>query len=185
MSREELEAIRRIHCDVIQQLNLDILSDIARMIKASIAGGRKVMICGCGGSAADAQHFAAELVGRFQKDRKPLAAIALTTDSSILTAVGNDFGFDEIFSRQISALGRVGDVLLAISTSGRSAVIHEAVLEADRVGCRVASFTGLSGGWLVQNSELTFVVKSTDTARIQEAHELALHMICHLLDLPK
>jgi len=154
-------------------------------IVASLTSGGKVLACGNGGSAADAQHFSAEFVGRFERERPELAAIALTTDTSILTAVGNDYAFDAVFSRQVRALGQPGDVLLAITTSGNSSNILAAVEAAHARDMVVIGMTGRDGGKMGQTLRETDVhicVPHPRTARIQEVHILALHCICDGVD---
>ena len=148
----------------------------------SLRAGGKVMFAGNGGSAADAQHWAGELVSRFYYDRPGLAAIALTTDSSILTAIGNDYGYDYTFARQVEALGRTGDVLLAISTSGNSPNIIRAAEAARARGVAVVGFTGEGGGKLAPLSDICFRVPSTETPRIQEGHEFIGHLLCALVE---
>jgi D-sedoheptulose 7-phosphate isomerase len=156
---------------------------------SSINKGGKILACGNGGSAADAQHFAAELVGRFERERKELGAIALTTDSSILTAIGNDYGYDEVFSKQVRALGKPEDILLAISTSGNSKNVILAIEAAQKIGMGVIAFTGRGGGKInqllkEQNSlqNVHLCVPSERTARIQETHLLLLHCLCDGID---
>ena len=148
----------------------------------SLRAGGKVMFAGNGGSAADAQHWAGELVSRFYYDRPGLAAIALTTDSSILTAIGNDYGYDYTFARQVEALGRTGDVLVAISTSGNSPNIIRAAEAARARGVAVVGFTGEGGGKLAPLSDICFRVPSTETPRIQEGHEFIGHLLCALIE---
>ena len=148
----------------------------------SLRAGGKVMFAGNGGSAADAQHWAGELVSRFYYDRPGLAAIALTTDSSILTAIGNDYGYDYTFARQVEALGRTGDVLVAISTSGNSPNIIRAAEAARARGVAVVGFTGEGGGKLAPLSDICFRVPSTETPRIQEGHEFIGHLLCALVE---
>ena len=148
----------------------------------SLRAGGKVMFAGNGGSAADAQHWAGELVSRFYYDRPGLAAIALTTDSSILTAIGNDYGYDYTFARQVEALGRTGDVLVAISTSGNSPNIIRAAEAARARGVAVVGFTGEGGGTLAPLSDICFRVPSTETPRIQEGHEFIGHLLCALVE---
>ena len=148
----------------------------------SLRAGGKVMFAGNGGSAADAQHWAGELVSRFYYDRPGLAAIALTTDSSILTAIGNDYGYDYTFARQVEALGRTGDVLVAISTSGNSPNIIRAAEAARARGVAVVGFTGEGGGKLAPLSDICFRVPSTETPRIQEGHEFIDHLLCALVE---
>ena len=145
----------------------------------------KILACGNGGSAADSQHFAAELVGRFERERQELAAIALTTDSSILTAVANDYSFDEIFSKQVRALGKPGDILFAISTSGNSRNVIAAIDAAHLKGLHVVGMTGRNGGkiaGLMQSGDVLLNVDSQITTRIQEVHLLTLHCLCDAID---
>lgn len=158
------------------------LTLFAEKISQAFTADRKLMICGNGGSAADAQHIAAEFVNRFMLERPPLPAIALTTDSSVITSIGNDYSFEEIFSKQIKALGMEGDVLLAITTSGNSGNVISAVKAARAVGIYTAVFTGGDGGRVRSLADMALVVKSNTTARIQEAHSLAGHVICQLVD---
>jgi D-sedoheptulose 7-phosphate isomerase len=154
----------------------------AEKISQAFTGDRKLMLCGNGGSAADAQHIAAEFVNRFMLERPPLPAIALTTDSSVITSIGNDSSFEEIFSKQIKAIGMEGDVLLAISTSGNSGNVISAVKAARALGIYTVAFTGGDGGRVRSLVDMALVVKSNTTARIQEAHSLAGHIICQLVD---
>jgi len=149
---------------------------------AALSAGRKLLLCGNGGSAADAQHWAAELVSRFHYDRPGLAAIALTTDSSILTGIGNDYGYDRVFARQVEALGAPGDVLFALSTSGRSPNILAALHAARGKGLVTAGFTGAAGGEMPALCDLLLRVPSDSTPRIQEAHEVAGHIICAAIE---
>lgn len=148
----------------------------------SLRAGGKVMFAGNGGSAADAQHWAGELVSRFYYDRPGLAAIALTTDSSILTAVGNDYGYDYTFARQIEALGQAGDVFIAISTSGNSPNILRAAQAARARGMHVLGFTGRGGGKLAPLADICFRMPSDETPRIQEGHEFIGHLLCALIE---
>jgi len=150
-----------------------------------VTNNGKILACGNGGSAADAQHFIAELVGRFERERLPLAGIALNTDTSILTAVGNDYGYAQIFSRQISALGHPGDVLVAISTSGNSANVQQAIQTAQEREMRVIALTGKGGGAmndLLSTDDIHLCVPHDRTMRIQEIHILLLHMLCDGID---
>lgn len=158
------------------------LERAARTCIEAIERGNKLMVCGNGGSAADAQHFAAELVGRFQKQRRGLPAIALTTDTSILTSVANDSGYEQIFARQIEALARPGDVLLAISTSGTSSNVVAAARTARALGCSVIAWTGQSPGPVGEAAEVRIVVPSCVVARIQEIHELSLHALTDVIE---
>ncbi len=154
----------------------------AGMLVACLRSGGKVLICGNGGSAADAQHIAAELVGRFKRERKALAAIALTTDTSILTALANDYSYDDIFRRQVEALGRPGDLLLAISTSGRSPNLLLAAREAKSRGLKTCALLGKDGGELAGEVDLALIVPSSDTARIQEGQGVIYHILCDLVE---
>ena len=162
------------------------ISDAVSAVVGCITGGGKVLACGNGGSASDAQHFAAEFIGRFERERPGLAAIALTTDTSILTAVGNDYDFNSIFSKQVQALGSPGDVLLAISTSGNSANVLAAVDVAHAKEMTVIALTGRGGGKLrdqLTETDVHICVPHERTARIQEVHLLTLHCICDAVDL--
>jgi D-sedoheptulose 7-phosphate isomerase len=155
---------------------------LAEKIASSFTSDRKLMICGNGGSAADAQHIAAEFVNRYSLERPPLPAIALTTDTSVITSIGNDYSFDKIFSKQVKAIGMEGDVLLAISTSGNSENVLLAVKDARVQGIYTAGFIGNDGGKLAGQVDLAIVVKNRVTSRIQEVHILAGHILCHLVD---
>ncbi len=157
----------------------------AELLLACLMNDGRFLICGNGGSAADAQHFAAEMTGRFEKERMELAAIALTTDTSALTAIGNDYGFEHIFSKQVRALGRAGDVLVGISTSGNSANVIEAIKAAHERDMRVIALTGRDGGKIaamLQDSDILLNVPHPRTARIQENHILLIHAICDCID---
>ena len=157
----------------------------AELLLACLMNDGRFLICGNGGSAADAQHFAAEMTGRFEKERMELAAIALTTDTSALTAIGNDYGFEHIFSKQVRALGRAGDVLVGISTSGKSANVIEAIKAAHERDMRVIALTGRDGGKIaamLQDSDILLNVPYPRTARIQENHILLIHAICDCID---
>ncbi|MHA1539606.1 MAG: D-sedoheptulose 7-phosphate isomerase [Alphaproteobacteria bacterium] len=148
----------------------------------AILAGNKILLCGNGGSAADAQHIAAELSGRFTKDRKPLAGLALTTDTSALTAIGNDYGYDHIFSRQIEAIGQAGDIVIGISTSGNSANILKAFEMAIEKKITPIGLAGKDGGKMKDFAETLLIVPSDTTARIQEMHILIGHMLCGALE---
>ena len=156
--------------------------EAVRISTTALRVGHRLLFAGNGGSAADAQHWAGELVSRFYYDRPGLAAIALTTDTSILTAIGNDYGYDYVFARQVEALGQAGDVLFAISTSGRSKNILRAVNAARTRGLFVIGFTGASGGELAAACDVCFRVPSDETPRIQEGHEFLGHMVCALIE---
>ena len=162
------------------------ISQAIELMFNALSNGNKVLACGNGGSAGDAQHFAAELVGRFERERFPLPGIALTTDTSIITAVGNDYSFKEIFSKQVQAFGQAGDILLAISTSGNSANVLAAVEAALEREMRVVAMTGKDGGQLAQmltDADVHINVPHARTARIQEVHLVAIHSICDGLDV--
>ncbi|HTQ77672.1 MAG TPA: phosphoheptose isomerase [Burkholderiales bacterium] len=158
----------------------------AALMAGALAAGGKVLACGNGGSAGDAQHFAAELVNRFEVERPPLAAIALTTDSSALTSIANDYSYDQVFEKQLRALGRRGDVLLAISTSGNSASVVAAVAAARQLGVTTVALTGRGGGRIsaqLTPDDVHICVPHERTVRIQEVHLLALHCLCDGIDL--
>ena len=156
--------------------------DIARTMAVALAGGAKVMFCGNGGSAADSQHLAAEFVNRFKLERPPLPGLALTTDTSIITAIGNDYGFDEIFEKQVQALGRPGDVLVGLSTSGTSTNVIRAMRQARKNNVLTVGMAGQHGGEMAPVSDFLLLVPSGDTPIIQECHIAAGHMFCHLVD---
>ncbi len=177
----ELEESANIKTMMAQSLAGTIVSAAQMILKAYQTGG-KVLLIGNGGSAADAQHIAAELVGRFKLERRSLPAIALTTNTAILTAVANDYGYDTVFSRQLEALANEGDVLIAITTSGASANILKAIDTARSQGVLVIALTGEKGKQLRGTTELTITVPSDNTQRIQEAHITIGHIICHLVE---
>lgn len=158
------------------------IGDAVALCVTALRAGNKILFAGNGGSAADAQHWAGELVSRFYYDRPGLPAIALTTDTSILTAIGNDYGYDYTFARQVEALGRAGDVLVAISTSGRSKNILRALDAAQASGVKVVGFTGAGGGDMADRCEICFRVPSNETPRIQEGHEFIGHLLCGLIE---
>ena len=172
---------QRVKEDFIRK-NTSILIDLAEYISKAFKNDKKLMLCGNGGSAADAQHIAAEFVNRFQLDRHPLPAMALTTDTSIITSVANDYGYEEVFSKQIQALGVEGDILLAISTSGNSGNIISAIKIAKEKGLYTVGLIGGDGGEMVTLVDLSLVVKSNQTPRVQETHILAGHLICELVE---
>jgi D-sedoheptulose 7-phosphate isomerase len=172
------------HIEVIRGLTdqqYKIEAAASAMVR-SLGTGGKIIWCGNGGSAADCQHLAAELVGRFRRERRSLPSIALTTDSSILTAVSNDYGYDQVFSRQIEALCSSGDVVVGISTSGRSRNVCNAVKAASEIGATTIAMTGRDAGQLGSLAELTICASATDTARIQEAHILIGHILCDWIE---
>lgn len=157
--------------------------DMASACIACIKTGGKIMFIGNGGSAADAQHLATELTVRYKTDRAPIAAIALTTDTSALTAIGNDFGFDHLFARQVAALGKKGDVLICISTSGNSKNVLAAIHEAKKMGITTVAFTGKTGGQMTPLCDISLNVPSATTARIQEMHITLGQMLCGVLEI--
>lgn len=159
-----------------------IVAEAGLALADTLVAGNKIMFCGNGGSAADCQHLAAELSGRFIKDRRPLAGLALSTDSSALTCIGNDYGFDDVFSRQVMGLGRSGDCLVAISTSGNSRNVVLAVEAAHSIGVRTVGLLGRDGGALRPRCDLSIVVESSSTARIQEAHIFIGHTLCGIIE---
>lgn len=172
------------HIDSEKILMPKIVEAINLMV-ATLMNGGKILSCGNGGSAADAQHFAAELVGRFEIERQELAAVALSTDTSILTAVGNDYDFSQVFAKQVRALGNVGDVLLAISTSGNSSNVLQAIKAAHDSDMQVVALTGKGGGEIankLKESDINICVPHDRTARIQEIHLLTLHCLCDGID---
>ena len=155
----------------------------AKLCLDCLKNGNKILLFGNGGSAADAQHIAAELVGRYKTERKGLAAIALTTDTSALTAISNDYGYDCVFDRQVEALANTGDVAIGISTGGSSANVTSALKLAKDLDCKTIGFSGRGGGEMNELCDINIVVPAQDTARIQEMHIVIGHTICHLIDL--
>ncbi len=178
---KSLEESARIKNAVAENLADRIVEAARRIINAYRAGG-KVLLAGNGGSAADAQHIATEMVGRFKMERDALPAIALTTDTSLLTALANDYGYESVFRRQVEGLGNRGDVFIAITTSGTSTSIIEAAATARRKGIFVIGLTGQTGGDLKNTADLMLMVPSSDTPRIQEAHITIAHVICQLVE---
>jgi len=175
--REYFKESCKVKLDFLEK-NYENLEKMIEKITECLERGNKILICGNGGSAADSQHFAAELVGRFKLERKGLPAIALTTDTSILTAIGNDYGFDHIFERQIEALGKEGDILVGISTSGNSENVIRAVKKAKDMGVYTIGLLGKDGGKLKDLVDLSLIVPSNSTPRIQECHVLIYHIVC-------
>lgn len=180
--RQRFEEHMEVANTVMQSNVLQQIERIAGAIKEVLAKGNKVLFCGNGGSAADSQHLAAEFVGRFQKERQGLPAIALTVDTSILTAVGNDYGFDRVFARQVEALGQKGDVLVGISTSGNSPNVVKAVELAKEKGIYCVGMTAACGGMLAELCDECIAVPAQVTARAQEMHILIGHILCELVD---
>jgi D-sedoheptulose 7-phosphate isomerase len=175
----------RTHQEVIQIIEeklADRISCVAEIIGDALGNGKKLLLMGNGGSAADAQHFAAEIIGRFKLERRGLPAIALSTDTSILTAIGNDYGFGAIFRRQVEALASEGDIVIGISTSGTSENVLSALSLARRMGCRTIGFLGRDGGTIRDIVDIDLTVPGNDTPRIQEGHILMIHIICDLVE---
>ncbi|OQB74444.1 MAG: Phosphoheptose isomerase [candidate division TA06 bacterium ADurb.Bin131] len=186
MNKKLIEQIVLEHERIISILNeknfQKKIEKICGMLEHAIMQDKKILVCGNGGSAADSQHIAGELVGRFQKERRPIACIALTTNTSILTSIGNDYSFDKIFSRQIEALGKRGDILLVFSTSGTSVNILEAAKTARDIGIKVISFTGIHIDFLSKISDICVSIPSESTPRIQEIHIILIHIICNIIE---
>lgn len=178
---EGLKAAARAHERMAAE-HAESIARAAEVVRAALEGGRTVFAFGNGGSAADAQHFVAELVGRFVKERRALPAVALSTDTSILTAIGNDYGFDRVFARQIEALGHAGDVAIGITTSGRSPNVLRALEAAAAQGLTTVALTGRDGGEAGRTAAVHVNVAESSTARIQEVHTTVLHLICELVD---
>lgn len=191
MSRREIATTQGIirsqlvcHAKVLEAMSdrVGLIADIAHALLDTLHDGGKIILCGNGGSAADAQHIAAELVGRFHRERGPLPAMALTTDTSILTAVANDFGFECVFEQQLAALGHINDAVIGISTSGKSLNVNLAMIYAEGCGMTTVALTGKGGGSLAHLVDHALIVPSIDTARIQEMHILVGHILCELID---
>jgi D-sedoheptulose 7-phosphate isomerase len=183
--KEMVRAALQSHREVMEIVERDLAAkvpEVVEMIVAAFQAGNKLLVMGNGGSAADAQHMAAEMVGRFILERKGLPAIALTTDSSILTAVGNDYGFDRAFQRQIEALAAEGDVVIGISTSGSSENVLAALQLAHDKGCRTIGLLGRDGGTIKDMVDVDLTVPSLETPRIQEAHITIIHILCCLVE---
>jgi D-sedoheptulose 7-phosphate isomerase len=188
MSLDAIKATFQASIDTKQALindtkRLEELLEVAGVASSTIKTGHKIMLCGNGGSAADSQHIAAELIGRFEKERSSMAAIALTTDTSALTAIGNDYGYDQVFSRQVEGLGQSGDLLIGISTSGNSKNVVKAMEVAQSKGIRTVALVGdMPDGALQAIADYVLAAPSTNTARIQECHILMMHTLCQLLE---
>jgi D-sedoheptulose 7-phosphate isomerase len=173
------------HLETIQSLldsKIIEIEQAGQLICRTLASGKKILLCGNGGSAADAQHIAAELVGRYEQQRRAFPAIALTTDTSALTALSNDYGYDEVFSRQVLGLAQPGDLLIAISTSGKSINVVKAVETAREIGCQVLGLTGGSGQPLAALCDFALIIPSERTSRVQEAHITIGHLWCEMVD---
>ena len=183
--KEIVSAALNAHKNILEKVTNLLQDDIqsaCRMVVSVLQSGGKIMFCGNGGSAADAQHLAAELSGRFETERRGLPALALTTDTSVLTAIGNDLGFENIFRRQVEALANPGDLLVGISTSGSSPNVLAAFEQARKMGCKTIGLSGRDGGAFSGKCDLNIVVPSPSTARIQEMHILIGHIICKAVD---
>lgn len=178
------ETVLNDHMSCIRHLAemTDTIEDAANALAKVVSSGGRVFICGNGGSAADAQHFAAELMGRFEMERRAVPAVALTTDTSIITAVANDYSFDDIFARQLAGLARSGDALVGISTSGNSANVLKAVRLATEMDLKIVTLSGGSGGKLANQADHEIVIRADNTARIQEAHALILHFFAQVIE---
>jgi len=172
------------HIEVAKKIDklLPLVEKAGKICVETLRNGGKILLCGNGGSAADAQHIAAELSGRFKKERKALAGIALTTDTSALTAIGNDYGFEYIFSRQVEAIANEDDILIAISTSGNSKNVINAIKSAKEIGCKIITLTGKDGGKMKNLGDINIIIPSNNTPRIQEMHIMIGHMICNFID---
>src|SRR5215218_5211317 len=181
MIRKAFQNSIEVKTELLEQ-HISIITHLSKLLTNALRAGRKLVLFGNGGSAADAQHVAAELVNRFQMDRKPLPAIALTTDTSILTSVGNDLAFDELFSRQVRALVQRGDVVVGISTSGNSSNVINGIIAAKEKGAVTVGFTGRSGGRLKDLVDTCCHVSSESTARIQEAQITIWHALCEVIE---
>lgn len=181
MVRTQLRVQREL-METIARDMAPLITDMASLLAETFGSGNKLLIMGNGGSAADAQHFAAEIVGRFKLERRALPAISLSTDTSILTAVGNDYGFEAVFSRQVEALATAGDTIIGISTSGNSPNVLNALELARTRGCRTVGLLGRDGGDIKRMCDLALVVPSADTPRIQEAHITIIHIVCDLVE---
>lgn len=177
-----IEESKDLKTSLLLEENLRLIQEIAEKIVSSLNQGGKVIVFGNGGSAADSQHMVAELVGRFKKERKPLPAISLTTNTSTITALSNDYGYDISFKRQLEALGKKGDIAIGISTSGKAKSVIDALKAAKSMGLATVGLTGKDGGALKNAADLSLIVKSNDTPRIQEAHILIIHILCELVE---
>jgi D-sedoheptulose 7-phosphate isomerase len=188
LNNSEMNLLRsslREHLDAIQSLldsKLDEIEKAGLLICETLRVGNKILICGNGGSAADAQHIAAELVGRYEQERRSFPAIALTTDTSALTAVSNDYGYEQVFARQVLGLAVAGDLLISISTSGNSPNVIKAAEQAKALGCKVIGLTGCTGEPLATHCDMAIVVPSNRTSRVQEAHITIGHLWCEMVD---
>ena len=181
ISKQILDSIK-VKELLVDEKYLSIIEKIAKTITVAYLSGKKVILCGNGGSASDAQHIEGELVGRFKMERRALPAVAITSGSATVTAIGNDYGYDDIFRRQIEAHGVAGDVFIGFSTSGNSANVLAAVEQAKKTGMTTVGFLGKSGGKLKEMVDIPFIVPSDDTPRIQECHILTGHIVCDMVE---
>ena len=182
--KKQIEKAIESHKKLVEEAakKIETIAEAAEVITKALRQNGTVYVCGNGGSAADAQHIAGELVGRFERERKGLAAIALTTDTSVITAISNDYGYENAYRRQVDALVRKGDVLWAISTSGRSANIVEAAKLAKKKGAILVAFTGIAASPLERMADVCFCANDKSTARAQEIHQIAYHIICEIVE---
>jgi D-sedoheptulose 7-phosphate isomerase len=185
MSAEFINREFQAHLETFEKTSQILFKEISaagEMLVSTLKNGNKVLLFGNGGSAGDAQHIAAELTGRYKTERQGLPAIALTTDTSALTAIGNDYGYDRIFDRQVEALGKEGDLLIGISTSGNSPNVINALVHGKNSGMKTIGLTGKSGGEIKKHCDISLIIPSDDTARIQEMHILIGHILCGIID---
>lgn len=181
----EIRSQLAAHREVIARVELELsplIAEMATLLVETFKSGGKLLVMGNGGSAADAQHFVAEIVGRFKMERRGLPAVALSTDTSILTAIGNDYGFDRVFHRQVEALALPGDLVVGISTSGNSPNVLQALELAREKGCRTVGLLGKDGGSIRALCDLALIVPTDDTPRVQECHITIIHIVCDLLE---
>lgn len=180
---KEIEQFNELLNSVFKGDFFDKIAEISEIIVKSIKKGNKVLLCGNGGSAADCQHIAGEMVNRLKKERKPLPFISLTTDTSVITSIANDYSFHDIFSKQIFALGRKNDILLCFSTSGESKNVIEGAKKAKEMNMKVISFTGKSPNTLEKYSDITLSIPSNQTEKVQQIHMIIYHLLCYLIEL--
>lgn len=179
-----IDEILKEHIDTVKKLEgmKEVIGELSSVINNALFNGKKLLIMGNGGSAADSQHFAAEIVGRYKIERSGYPAIALTTDTSIITSIGNDYSFERIFSRQIEALGDEGDVVIGLSTSGNSKNVMEGFDQAKKKKCATIALLGKDGGILKNSADHVLIVPSDTTARVQECHIIIIHLLCDLFE---
>ncbi len=179
-----IDEILKDHIDVVKKVGdlKDVIMELSSVINNALLNGKKLLIMGNGGSAADSQHFAAEIVGRYKIERPGYPAIALTTDTSIITSIANDYSYERIFSRQIEALAEKGDIVIGMSTSGNSRNVMEGFIVAEKIGCKTVALLGKDGGMLKNYSDFKLIIPSDTTARVQECHILIIHLLCDLFE---